>query len=60
MCFPQVLVAMSHQTNRSYSRYITSMATFLLRWTSSQVITVALFAHVLIGDQRLVEDTTGG
>ena len=58
MCFPQVLVAMSHPGNRSCSRYITSMATLLLRWTSSQVVTVKLFTHVLIGDQRLVEDTT--
>ena len=49
---------MSIQLNRSCSRYITSMATLLLRWTSCQVITVKLYTHVLIGDQCLVEDTT--
>ena len=49
---------MSIQVNRSCSRYITSMATLLLRWTSSQVVTVKLFTHVLIGDHPLVEDTT--
>ena len=49
---------MSIQVNRFCSRYITSMATLLLRWTSSQVVTVTLFTHVLIGDHPLVEDTT--
>ena len=49
---------MSIQINRSCSRYITSMATLLLRLTSSQVITVALFTHVLIGGHPLVTYTT--
>jgi len=53
----QVLVVMSIQVNRSCSRYITSMATLLLRWTSSQVVTVKLFTRVIIADQPL-EDTT--
>ena len=56
--FPQVLVVMSIQVNRSCSRYITSMATLRLRWTSSQVITVTLFTRVSATDQRLVTDTT--
>ena len=34
------------------------MATLLLRWTSSQVVTVKLFSHVQIGDHPLVSDTT--
>ena len=49
---------MSIQVNRSCSRYITSMATLLLRSTSSQVVTVTLFTHVLIGDHPLVTDRT--
>ena len=49
---------MSIQVNRSCSRYITSMATLLLRSTSSQVITVTLFPHVLIRGHPLVTDTT--
>ena len=49
---------MSIQVNRSCSRYITSMATLLLRSPSSQVITVTLFTHVPVTDQPLVRDTT--
>ena len=49
---------MSIQVNRSCSRYITSMATLLLRWTSSQVVTVKLFTHVPATDHPLVTDTT--
>ena len=49
---------MSHPANRSFSHYITSMATLLLRWTSSQVITVPLFTHGPVTDQPLVQDTT--
>ena len=49
---------MSIQVNRSCSRYITSMATLLLRWTSSQVVTVKLFTHVPATDHPLVSDTT--
>ena len=49
---------MSIQVNRSCSPYITSMATLLLRWTSSQVITLMLFTHVPITDQPLVEHKT--
>ena len=56
--FPQVLVVLSIQIKRSCSRYITSMATLRLRWTSSQVVTVKLFTHVLIGGHPLVTDTT--
>ena len=57
-CFPQVLVFMSRPVNRSCSRYITSMATLLLNWTSSQVVTVTLWPHVPTTGQSLVEDTT--
>ena len=49
---------MSHPANPSCSRYITSMATYLLRWTSRQVITVTLFTHGPLTDQPLVQDTT--
>ena len=49
---------MSIQVNRSCSRYITSMATHRLRWTSSQISTVTLLTHVPTTDQPLVEDTT--
>ena len=49
---------MSIQVNRSCSRYITSMATLRLRWTSSQVITVTPYTHVPVTDQPLVTDTT--
>ena len=56
--FPQVLVVMSIQVNRFCSPYITSMATLRLRWTSSQVVTVALFGHVTTTDQPLVQEAT--
>ena len=46
-------------------RYVYSSKSFLLRpathrlrWTSSQIITVALLTHVPTTDQPLVEDTT--
>ena len=53
----QVLVVGSHPVNRFCSHYTTSMATLLLRWTSSQVNTVTLYTHVPVSDQPL-EDTT--
>ena len=59
MCCPQVsLAAQSHPVNRSFSHYITLMATFLWSWTSSQVVIVTLYTHVPTTDQSLVTDTT--
>ena len=56
--FPQVLVVLSIQVKRSCSRYITSMATLRLRWTSSQVNTVTLFTRVPGTDQPLVREAS--
>ena len=56
--FPQVLVVLSIQIKRSCSRYITSMATLRLRWTSSQVNTVTLFTRVPGTDQPLVREAS--
>ena len=56
--FPQVPVVMLHPVNRLSTHCITSMATLLLSYRSSQDVTVTLYTEVLVTDQPLVTDTT--
>ena len=54
--FPQVPVVGLHPVNRLSTHCITSMATLLLSYRSSQHVTVPLYTEDLVTDQPLVAD----